>query len=100
MLFQITTILVIESVNLWLLTQQSGILDTIKDYLALGCIAQFDDYFVETYKNSFLNPYSELSIPIEHFVKDKIVIKKDEWKDFKISGKESVIHSRFEEIKS
>jgi len=76
-MLQILTILMIESVNLWLLCQQDNILDTIKDYLALGCISEFDDSFVSTYKDSNLSPYSnEFELPIENFRKNKIVISK------------------------
>jgi len=76
-MLQISTILIIESVNLWLLCQQDNILDTIKDYLALGCIAEFDDSFVSTYRDSNLRPYFvEFELPIENFRKNKIVISK------------------------
>jgi hypothetical protein len=40
----------IEVVNIWNLTYIGEIFDLILNYVALGCIFEFDEYFVEMYK--------------------------------------------------
>jgi hypothetical protein len=40
----------IEVVNIWNLTYIGEILDLVINYVALGCIFEFDEYFLEMYK--------------------------------------------------
>ena len=50
-------IMLVEIINLWNLTNiTEGTYSLMFDFIALGIIAEFDDYFVEIYKDSDLDP--------------------------------------------
>ena len=62
-LLQASTIFLVELVNLWnLSTITGGPSDLMFDFIALGIIAEFDDYFLEIYKGgSNLEPLLEVT---------------------------------------
>ena len=50
-------IMLVEIINLWNLSNiTEGTYSLMFDFIALGIIAEFDDYFVEIYKDSDLDP--------------------------------------------
>ena len=53
-------IIMVEIINLWNLSNiTEGTYSLMFDFIALGIIAEFDDYFVEIYKDSALDPLIE-----------------------------------------
>ena len=54
-------IVMVEVINLWNLSNitEGGVNALMFDFIALGIIAEFDDYFVEIYMNSDLDPLIE-----------------------------------------
>ena len=58
-------IIMVEIINLWNLSNISdGTYDLMFDFIALGIIAEFDDYFIEIYR------YSSLSYMIDELTLD------------------------------
>ena len=50
-------IILVEFINLWNLSNiTEGVKDLMFDFIALGIIAEFDDYFIRLYGNSTLTP--------------------------------------------
>lgn len=59
----VVIIVLVEIINLWNLSNitEGGTNDLMFDFIALGIIAEFDDYFIEIYKYSPIAPlYTEL----------------------------------------
>ena len=54
-------IVMVEVINLWNLSNitEGGTYDLMFDFIALGIIAEFDDYFVAIYMNSDFDPLIE-----------------------------------------
>ena len=66
-------VILVEVINLLNLANITGG-DTSQlmfDFIALGVVADFDDYFIEIYKHSKWNPLTSLSLTFEHTVKPK-----------------------------
>ena len=56
-LINMVMIMLVEVINLWNLSNiTEGTYSLMFDFIALGIIAEFDDYFVEIYKDSALDP--------------------------------------------
>lgn len=57
-------ILMVEFINLWNLSNitEGGTYSLMFDFIALGIIAEFDDYFVELYSDTQLSPLIELQV--------------------------------------
>ena len=56
-LINMVIIMLVEIINLWNLSNiTEGTYDLMFDFIALGIIAEFDDYFVEIYKDTALDP--------------------------------------------
>ena len=71
-LINATMIFFVELINLWNLSNiTGGTSDLMFDFIALGIIAEFDDYFVEIYKGSNLEPLLGVSFTFENTVKPK-----------------------------
>lgn len=61
----------VEVINLWNLSNitQGGTLKLIFDFIALGVISEFDDYFVEIYRYTRLGPLlGHLDVNFEKFI--------------------------------
>ena len=56
-----TAVLAVELINLWNLSNitEGGVYSLMFDFIALGIIAEFDDYFIEIYRYSELAPLIE-----------------------------------------
>ena len=53
-------IMMVEVINLWNLSNiTEGTYALMFDFIALGIVAEFDDYFVEIYKDTALDPLIE-----------------------------------------
>ena len=76
--------LFIEGINLWNLANimEGGTHSLMFDFIALGIIAEFDDYFVEIYRNSTYEPLLELALDFESSSKPKR--EQPDLKDFKL----------------
>ena len=69
---QASMIFLVELVNLWNLSNiTGGTSDLMFDFIALGIIAEFDDYFVEIYKSSNLEPLLEVKFTFENVLAPK-----------------------------
>ena len=67
-LTNMAVIFIVEVINLWNLSSITD--DTYKiifDFIALGVIAEFDDFFVEIYRSTRLNfMFTEISIQFDN----------------------------------
>ena len=53
----VVIIILVEAINLWNLSQiTEGVYDIIFDFIALGIIAEFDEYFLEIYRFTEMRP--------------------------------------------
>ena len=61
-------IMLVEIINLWNLSNitEGGTYSIMFDFIALGIIAEFDDYFIELYKNSSLEELLTAEIVFEN----------------------------------
>jgi hypothetical protein len=69
----------IEIVNIWNLTYIGEIMDLVINYVALGCIAEFDENFLTMYKSQsfikFIDNSNDSDVfKRENFIKPKIVL--------------------------
>ena len=60
-------VFLVELINLWNLSNITGgdTSELMFDFIALGIVAEFDDYFIEIYRYSNLSPFIDLTIPFE-----------------------------------
>ena len=59
-------IIIVEIINLWNLSNiTEGTYSLMFDFIALGIIAEFDDYFIEIYRYSHLSDLIEFELPFE-----------------------------------
>lgn len=72
---QFCATLLIEAVNIFNLVTNSDIIDIIMNFLALGVLADFDDYFLLPLMDKRIKVFAGLSIPKRDHRKDKHVIK-------------------------
>ena len=70
---QTMIVFIVEIINLWNLSNitEGGAYDLMFDFIALGIIAEFDDYFLELYKDTNLDPLISTELPYENFKTDK-----------------------------
>jgi len=71
---QLSTTVVIEFVNIFNLCSQSTILDVIMNFLALGVLADFDDFFLIPFMNPRLMVFKEMEVPRKVYRSSKVVI--------------------------
>lgn len=76
---QVMSILAIEMVNIWNLTLQPDIIELIMNYIALGCVAHFDDEFYNQFTNKDLKKILEGPYPIVNHRKTKLKIEKKDY---------------------
>ena len=58
-------IMMVEVINLWNLSNiTEGTYSLMFDFIALGIVAEFDDYFVEIYKETALDPLINGEYPL------------------------------------
>lgn len=53
-----------EIVNIWNLVALDTILDLIMNFISLAVVSQFDDYFLEPFKQNAMSCFIGLKIPI------------------------------------
>ena len=60
-------VVLVEIINLWNLSNiTEGVYSLMFDFIALGIIAEFDDYFIEIYRDTNLEPLiSELELTFD-----------------------------------
>ena len=60
-------VFLVELINLWNLSNITGgdTSELMFDFIALGIVAEFDDYFIEIYRYSNLSPFIDLTISFE-----------------------------------
>lgn len=70
---QMATILLVEIINLWNLSNitEGGTYSIMFDFIALGIIAEFDDYFMQLYKDSALEQLISSELVFENVKADK-----------------------------
>ena len=62
-----TMIILVEFINLWNLSNiTEGVKDLMFDFIALGIIAEFDDYFIQLYSNSTLTPMIGMNLKFQN----------------------------------
>ena len=74
-ILQLSVVMTVECVLIFYLQYNFTVLALVMNYVALGSIAQFDDYFASAY--NYLNPIYidvEDGYPIEFFRKKKLCI--------------------------
>lgn len=71
---QLSTTVIIEFVNIFNLCNQSKILDVIMNFLALGVLADFDDYFLIPFMNPKFSVFKEMEVPRKVYRSTKVVI--------------------------
>ena len=79
-------ILLVEGINLWNLSNitEGGTNSLMFDFIALGIIAEFDDYFIEIYRNSTFDPLiSDLTLKFDSVLMPKR--QNPNLKDFKLA---------------
>ena len=60
-------IILVEFINLWNLSNiTEGVKDLMFDFIALGIIAEFDDYFIQLYSNSTLTPMIGMNLKFQN----------------------------------
>ena len=66
-LLNVVFVFLVEVINLWNLSNITGgdTSELMFDFIALGIVAEFDDYFIEIYRYSNLSPFIDLTIPFE-----------------------------------
>lgn len=60
-------VFLVEVINLWNLANITGgdTSELMFDFIALGIVAEFDDYFIEIYRYSNLSPFIDLTLSFE-----------------------------------
>jgi len=73
-LMQATSVLFVQVVNIWNLVNIEGIMDIVFDYIALGIVSEFDDAFLEIYRQGKLQPFIGVTLEIKNFYKSKVEV--------------------------
>ena len=70
----------VEIVNIWNLVALDTILDLIMNFVSLAVVSQFDDFFLEPFKQNAMSCFIGLKIPIKNFRKPKVILSEEEIK--------------------
>lgn len=76
----IFSVLLIEALSVYYVLCFNNVLDIVNNFIKLKILANFDDFFVEPFKQSTMRCFINIPVYIKRFRKDKIVIGKDEIK--------------------
>ena len=83
----------IEILNRWNLMQYSDVLSVLLNYIALGCLAEFDDSFLAIYDDTNMKCFVEMEFPIEEFKKKKLIVERDLILDIEVKMREDKLNS-------
>lgn len=70
----VISVLMVESVNYWLLLNMEDVLSIIQNFVSLACIADFDDMFLSMYENTRFKCFFGAELDIDRFRNPKIVV--------------------------
>ena len=69
------SVLFVEVVNIIDLTNLMDIVSLVQNYVALSCIQEFDENFLEIYLQQRISFFIGKEFEVKNFKKDKIIVK-------------------------